>query len=59
MMTPLSKPLKKEGKSNQRVRGPPKSSEPMQKRHGGSQIQGVRFLLLKVEIKQKPQKMLI
>lgn len=53
MMTPLSKPLKKEGKSNQRVRDLPKNSEPMQKRHEGSHIQGVKFMRLKVEQKQK------
>lgn len=59
MVTPLSKLLKEERKSNQRVRDPPKNSEPMQKRHEGSQIQGVKLLLFKVEIKQKSKKMLL
>lgn len=53
MMIPLPKPLKEDGKSNQRVRDLPKNSEPLQKRHEGSQIQEVKLMLLKTELKQK------
>lgn len=45
--------MKEEGKSYQRVGDPPKNCEPMQKRHEGSQIQGLKFMHFKVVIKQK------